>query len=455
MGTIRQKLNSSLESGTYLGLLRAYSFAGIISAGPWTISILSILLLGSLSLSRVSNTQSVEIFLVSVTYLVSFSLILSGLVQLVFSRYVADKNYLGRKDAVLPRFIALLAIVNVAAALLSLLVILVFFRSQEFYYQFELYSTFILLNNIWILTVLLAGIGRFYIVFFSFLLSYLTIFVLGIALHDSGLNGLLGAFLLGNALLFFILLFVAVLSFPTSSLADLKGITVDKTYVCLGVVGFLFNLAIWADKFIFWFNPITSMAVLGPMRASPVYDFPMFLAYLSIIPGLAVFFIRMETDFSQYCTHYYNAILNGEALDYIEEQKSGMIVTAKQGIYDIFKLQGAFVTILIFLAPEIIKFVGFSVLYVQLFIVDIVAVAIQLLLLSIINILFYLDKVHQTLYICIIFLLSNISFTLISQWFGVSFYGYGFAISLLLSTVIALFLLSRSFEKLTFNVFMK
>lgn len=455
MGNIRQKLNASLESSTHAGLLRAYGFAGIISTGPWTISILSIVFLGGLSLSQVSDTQSVEIFLVSVTYLVSLSLILSGLIQLVFSRYVADKIYLGQRDAILPRFVVLLAIVNTTAAFLSLLVILLFSRSQAFYYQFELYSTFIMLNNIWILTVLLAGIGRFYIVFFSFLLSYLIIFVLGITLHDFGLNGLLGAFLLGNALLFAILLFVAVSSFPTSTLASLKGMAINQNYVCLGAVGFLFNLAIWADKYIFWFNPVTSMSVLGPMRASPVYDFPMFLAYLSIIPGMAVFFIRMETGFSQYCTRYYNAILNGKTLDYIEEQKEGMIVTAKQGIYDIFKVQGVVVTILIFLAPEIIKFVGFSALYVQLFIVDIVAVAIQLLLLSILNILFYLNKVRQTLYICVIFFLSNSSFTLFSQWLGVSFYGYGFAISLLLSTVIALFILSHAFEKLTFNVFMK
>ena len=65
----------------------------------------------------------------------------------------------------------------------------------------------------------------------------------------------------------------------------------------LVAVGLLYNLGIWADKFMFWFFPPTSQPIIGALRASLIYDLPVFLSYLSIIPGMAVFLVRIETDF--------------------------------------------------------------------------------------------------------------------------------------------------------------
>ena len=67
----------------------------------------------------------------------------------------------------------------------------------------------------------------------------------------------------------------------------------------LSATGLLYNLGIWIDKLIFWFTPSTSEPVLGPLRASIIYDLPIFLAYLSIVPGMAVFLVRVETDFAE------------------------------------------------------------------------------------------------------------------------------------------------------------
>ncbi|MGC8001539.1 exopolysaccharide Pel transporter PelG, partial [Salmonella enterica] len=65
----------------------------------------------------------------------------------------------------------------------------------------------------------------------------------------------------------------------------------------LMAIGLLYNTAIWIDKAMFWYTPETSQAIIGPLRASVIYDLPVFLAYLSIIPGMAIFLLRMETDF--------------------------------------------------------------------------------------------------------------------------------------------------------------
>ncbi|MFX5494607.1 exopolysaccharide Pel transporter PelG, partial [Acinetobacter baumannii] len=72
-----------------------------------------------------------------------------------------------------------------------------------------------------------------------------------------------------------------------------------QVFVSLLLTGLCYNLGIWIDKFIFWFNPSTSDLGIGPLRASILYDLPIFLAYLSIIPGMAVFLVRIETDFAE------------------------------------------------------------------------------------------------------------------------------------------------------------
>ncbi|MFS9669432.1 exopolysaccharide Pel transporter PelG, partial [Klebsiella pneumoniae] len=71
-------------------------------------------------------------------------------------------------------------------------------------------------------------------------------------------------------------------------------------YPSLMLIGLLYNLGIWLDKFMFWYAPGTGQQVFGPLNASVIYDIPVFLAYLGIIPGMAVFLVRIETDFVEY-----------------------------------------------------------------------------------------------------------------------------------------------------------
>ena len=49
MAGIGFELRKLLRKQTYAGLLQAYAFAGIISSGPWVLSIVGIMLIGLLS----------------------------------------------------------------------------------------------------------------------------------------------------------------------------------------------------------------------------------------------------------------------------------------------------------------------------------------------------------------------------------------------------------------------
>lgn len=93
MAGIGFELRKLVKGDSYSSLLIAYAYAGIISSGPWVLSIIAVLLIGVISLPVVIPAVLVAKFQTVVTYLIAFSLILTGLAQLAFTRYSADRIF--------------------------------------------------------------------------------------------------------------------------------------------------------------------------------------------------------------------------------------------------------------------------------------------------------------------------------------------------------------------------
>jgi hypothetical protein len=81
----------------------------------------------------------------------------------------------------------------------------------------------------------------------------------------------------------------------------------------------------------FWYFPPTSEPIIGSFRASLIYDLPVFLSYLSIIPGMAVFLVRIETDFVEYYNKFYDAVRGGGSLEFIENMRDEMVIRSSRG----------------------------------------------------------------------------------------------------------------------------
>lgn len=454
MAGIGFELRKLLREDSYFGVLKAYGFAGIIGSGPWVLSILSVMMLGLFSITAVGNTLVVTQFLVSVTYLMAASLVLTGAVQLMFTRWVSDRLFEKKDHLILPNLIGLLTCVNAVLGGFGLLVMLFAFPGESALYRLLMLCAFMLLSNIWIATVFLGGMKAYNKILLAFAVGYGLMLALGLMLRSYGLEGLLAGFTFGQGVLLFLLLNMILREYPSGQFFALDFLDRRQIKLSLVFTGLFYNAAIWADKVVFWFNPATSEPIIGPLRASPIYDLPLFLAYLSIIPGMAVFLVRMETDFAESYERYYDAVRDGDTLRNIEHLRSRMIATVRQGIAEIFKIQGMTVLLLILAGPAIMRLLGVSALYVPLFNIDIVAVGVQVLLLAILNVFFYLDKLKAAFGLCGMLLLLNIVLTLVSQQLGISFYGYGYALSLTITSLAGLYLLNGSLTRLSYETFM-
>jgi uncharacterized membrane protein len=169
---------------------------------------------------------------------------------------------------------------------------------------------------------------------------------------------------------------------------------------------------------------------------------------------MAVFLVRMETDFVESYDKFYTAVRSGDTLDHIRLFRDGMVFNVKQGIYEIFKVQGLTVVLLFLTAGPLLESIGMSRLYVHLFQVDLVGIGTQVLLLAILNVTFYLDLRGTALLLTALFLLINLVASYVSILLGPLYFGYGFALSTALPSLIGLLLLNRRLDALEYETFM-
>jgi uncharacterized membrane protein len=454
MAGIGFEIKKILRRESYLSIFTAYAYAGIIGSGPWILSILGVLIIGIMSVNLVVPHVLVNQFQVSITHLMAASLILTGFLQLGFTRYIADRLFEKNIDAILPNFIGSLFVTTLVSGLISMAMAMLTFPKMDAIFRLLLIANFVVLCNIWIATIFLSGMKNYKSILVLFALGYGIAVVSATVLHESELNGLLLGFLMGHFVLLLGMMVLIIRSYPSDRFIEFDFLRRKRMFVSLIWTGFFFNLGVWIDKYIFWYTPATGLPVIGPFNASLIYDLPIFLAYLSIIPGMAVFLVRMETDFVEYYQKFYNAVREGGTLDYIHEMRDEMVSVARQGIFEIVKIQAIAILVIFVAAPSLLQVAGISQFYLSLLYIDVVGAGLQVVFLGIMNVLFYLDKRMTALLLTIIFAVLNLLFSLLSIHLGATWYGYGFTVSLLFTVIIGFRLLDKKLDILEYETFM-
>jgi uncharacterized membrane protein len=401
-----------------------------------------------------STGANVTVFFATVTHLTAASLVTSGLLQLVFTRFIADRLFEKKPDIVVPNLLGALLVTTAISGGLGMLFVTFAFKGM-YLYRLLFILNFVVLNNVWILSVFLTSLKSYRSVVILFLAGYGTAFILALLLAPKGAEGLLLSFFIGQAILFAATLWLVVREYPTSFRVEFQFLDRRKVFPVLAGTGALYNVGIWIDKVIFWWAPETGIEVVGPIHMSPIYDVPIFLAYFTIIPGMAVFLVRIETDFADAYDSFYRSIREGAALVTIQRGGDRMVKAARDGIYDIFRVQGITVVLFILIAPRILRALHIPLSYTPLLTVDVIATGIQVVFLAILTVLFYLDYRELSFTLNVLFCLANLILTLVSIQLGPRFYGYGFALSLLIVSTAGIAILTRRLKRLEYETFMR
>lgn len=454
MAGISFELRRTLKKGTITAIVEAFGYSLALSSGPYIITILSLIVSSLLYYKAIGDKNLITAFQVSVTYLIAFSLIYSGFGQLVFTRYIADRIFERQYYRLMPNLLGLLSIFMTSAFVISLPLSVYFFAKEASYFYSLIFSlTFTVLVGLWLVNIVLVGLKRYKFILLSFAIVYLVFFLSGYVLSIYGLEGLMLSFFLSQALLFFLLLSYYIYNTLSERMVEFDFLNKKRIFPSLIFVGFFYNLAIWTDKFVFWFNKETSIQVFGPLKYSIVYDIPIFLAYLAIAPGMATLFTKIEVEFSQWHQKYYDAIINGLSLRKIYNYGDELIESARSALFEIARVQGIFNIVVILFEEPLFTIFNIPLIYIPLFHVLLFGTYFQLLLMSVIAMLFYFDRRKETLVTVFVFFVFNLLLSQISIILGPYYYGYGFVLSAFISFLIALIFLRRFLHDIHYYTF--
>ncbi|MBX2884304.1 MAG: exopolysaccharide Pel transporter PelG [Granulosicoccus sp.] len=453
MSGIGLEISKYLEEDSVTGTFKAYGYAGLVGAGPWVLPILGILLIGFVEVAW-QGSSYLQSFTTSVSWLVGASLILTGLLQLAFTRFVTNRLFESNERLINPNLLGVMFLTTVASGLIGC-VFSLFLFSQPLSNEILMIACFAVLSNVWMVGLFVSGLKRFKLMLVAFAIGYLTTMIMALSLMSFGLNGLLAGLLIGHAVLLFLLLALVMPSYPLILQPRFDFLNLRLIFPSLIAIGCLYNIGIWVDKLIFSLHPATSERVIGPMRESQIYDIPMFLAYLSVVPGIVVFFLRIETDFARAYERFFQAVKGNASLQEIEMLGCRIVESVRDGLRQIIRVQGATVLVLILLGPSLIEWLGVSSQYLPIYYICLLGVGAQVLILAVLNVLVYLDKLDDALKLTALMGITNLVFSLVSVRMGPDYYGYGFGLSMTLTAVVGIALLFKELENIEFRTFMR
>jgi len=454
MAGIGFELRKILKHQTLFGVARAYAYAGLISSGPLILSIFGILIIGLLSLAFVIPKYAIVQFQVSVTYLIACSLILTGPLQLSFTRFISDRLFEKRDDLVLSNYNGVVLISTAASGVLGVLAAAFGFRGEPLVYRLLMVAGFVVVSNIWIAVIFLSSVKQYRQILYVFALGYGCTVAFALMLNRHGLPGLLGGFVAGHIVLLAGLSGLIYRNYQSERFISFEVLEKRFAYPSLALVGLLFNLGVWIDKFMFWYAPQTGARVIGPLHASVIYDLPVFIAYVCVMPGMATFLVRIEADFVEYYDRFYDAVRSGATLRHINDMRDMMVGSVRAGLFEIVKIQAVVLLLILAFGHLVLEALGISTLYLPLLIVDVISASLQVLLLGLLNVFFYLDGRRAVLRLTAAFVVLNGLFTGMTLWLGPDWYGYGFALALLVVVMAAVMMLDRKFASLEYETYM-
>jgi uncharacterized membrane protein len=226
-----------------------------------------------------------------------------------------------------------------------------------------------------------------------------------------------------------------------------------RRYWQLAVCGLCYNLGIWIDKFLFWWLDPMSEKIAGLLHSAPVYDRVVYFAFLTIVPGMAVFLLKLETDFAVANDHFFQHVLKKGTLAQVGERKQAMIAALQEGFSLLLKVQGLFTIVLILGAEKILPIIGLGAVQAGIFQIALIGTFLLVIFMSLLMVLHYLDKRRDAMIACAVFAGTNLLVTWGSILAGERWFGIGFLVAAALGTVLAGFWVNQHVRHLEFDTF--
>jgi uncharacterized membrane protein len=454
MAGIGFELRKLVETRTLRGILGAAFSGTLVVAGPWLISAASLAAAERLLFSQSGGMPLA--FTGAMVWALAISICASAAPLYIFVRLSADLIYIGnRGEAVtlLLKYAAATALVSLPAGFaLSLLLV----RSAD---QALLGAAFALLltavNVLWAAMVTATAIKRYGRILAAYALGMALMYFLAKSLSAGlGAAGTVLALAAGFALTAILLIAVTVEALGTAPCpkAFRRLFEYAAKYRNLAVAGLCYALATWADKAVLaLFGGVSAEGTL--FLVNPGYDTAYYYSNLALIPGLVFFTIVTETEFALDLRRLISH-LGHKRQPEIEAASARLVRSAALSLGRQSAFQAAVVAVTLLVAPDLAALLGFPA---GVFARLLMSTFFQLILLTSLNMLFYLELYKYAALSALAFLLADLGLSVAACLSGHSaaLQGLPYLAACLVSAAMATFYAFRDLGRFDSIVFLR
>ncbi len=451
MAGIGFELRKLLAQGTLTSFAASYVQSAIAAAGPWLITVITVAAIPLVLAGRVAP-EDLTAFHLIVMYNFGFSLVLSGPLVGVATRFLADALFERDLRGCPGMLLGGLALLAGTQALFAAPFYL-FYVDAGPQVRLLSYANYFLTAALWLAAMFVSSVKQHRAVSGAFAggmaLGLAGVLWLG---PEYGLAGILTGFNAGLTLLLFTLLGLTLVQFPHEASGVWRVLTWFRRHPELAASGLIYNAALWVDKWVFWGSERGEWIPLGLVSA-PLYDGAMFLAFLTMTPALALFLLRAETGFYEKYLAYSRAILDLGTWADIEAKHRELVTEIWLAGKSILLTQLAIGAGVIILAPRLFELLHLEFSQYGVFRLGVLGAVFHVLFLFITIVLAYFELHRQVLGLQVLFFVLNCGCTLATVQMGFAWYGFGYLTAAVLVFVAAFLVLARALNELPFITF--
>ena len=455
MAGIGFALRSLARQESLSALVKASGHAAIIAAGPWLFTIFSLATITAL-VERIVGGDTLGTFRAIIIYAFATSLVLVAPVTIVATRLVADELWRHETGKVRPLLIAgfMYAIASVTVGDAAL----IYYFSLPAILAFALYSATAIVAMIWVALAFCGAIRDYKGITFSFVAGLLLAIIAATAaaLMDLGAAGMVWGFATGLTLTFFGLTLRVLETFPGALSGPFQALGAMargfKSYAELAIGALLGTAGVWVDKWVFWFSD-EGQTVPGGLIHAPLYDSAMFIASLVIIPALAQFVVKLETEFFERYQHYYGTIQSHGTIDQIETARQRLASFSLESLVLIAVSQAALAAVLALTAPAIVEVLNLQFRQIAILRYGALGSVFLFIFIAATSMIVFFDRRRIYLVLQALFFTLNLILSIVTVQLGEDYYGVGYFLAAFVASAVALVIADQTFGKLNYLTF--
>lgn len=435
--------------------IRAYSYAGIICAGPMVLGVA--LLLGARLITGYAGASAHDRELLNsmITYALLGSLTLTSLFSMATTRAIADMIYTKQKERIMPTFYGS-ATVMLIIGILGFGTFLIFSGVMLLYKVLNI-ILFIILIVVWTEINYLTAVKDYKEILVTFFIALLCALLFGAALSLWFGIEPIAAMLLGIICGYGIMMvryFITLYKyFPEGRGSSLHFLRWFDKYPELSFVGFFLTLGLFGHLVIMWMSKI-GIQVEGLYYGAPAYDIPALIAFFSILITTVNFVTSVEVRFYPCYRDYFSLFNDKGSLEDIEDTEKNMFVVLREELIYLSQKQLFSTVLFIVIGTLLLPYteLGFNSDMLGTYRVLCIGYAFYAIANSVMLIELYFADNRSAMKNAFAFMLvSNIGTILLMNGAS-SFYGFGFLVGGAVFFMIAMIKLSLYIKKIKYHV---